>query len=151
MTDDDRPPIANIYPITGQRLAIAFDELVSPLHPSAQELLAPWKACKTNGDFVMGRDVPAKSIASLTKNLVVLEPVDGAAEFRFRLVGSVLRNRFGREVSGLTISEVYDAPTTQSFQTSLRKVLQTQLPVFQTVHVTAPLATCASRKLRYCR
>jgi hypothetical protein len=139
LTVDNLPPIANTDPITGQRLFVSFEEHAAPLHPGAQQLLAYWNACQVDGGFVMGRDVPTRSIASLTKNLIVLEPVQDQTDFRFRLVGQALRDRFGRDVAGLLISEVYDEPTTQSFQSALRKVVDTQRPVFQVVHVTGAL------------
>ena len=132
---NDPTPIANVDPVTGQRLDVSFEELAAPLHPGAQELLAYWKACRAHGDFVMGRDVPARTLARLTKNFVVLETQPSLGDFRFRLVGSVLRERFGRDVSGLLISEVYDNATTQRFLSSLNKVIRMQRPVFQVVRV----------------
>jgi hypothetical protein len=136
---DERAPIANIDPVTGQLLDVSFEELAAPLHSSAQELLAYWKTCRARGDFVMGRDVPARAIARLTKNFVVFESSRSPGDFRFRLVGSVLQDRFGRDVSGLLISEVYDSATAHSFQLSLDKVIGTQMPVFQVVRVKGVL------------
>ena len=74
---------------------------------SAKELFAYWSDCRRAGDFVMGSDVPARAITRLTKNLSVTEPVGSGEDFRFRLVGSVLNHRLGRDITGMLVSEVY--------------------------------------------
>lgn len=129
------PPIANVDPITGQRLVVSFVEQPACTHPSAEELLAYWKACKSRGDFVMGRDVPARPIAALMKHLNVVEPTDDGANFRFRLVGSILQQRFAHNVSGLSLSEVYDEDAAKTLEAFLRKAIFTQAPVFLMVKV----------------
>jgi hypothetical protein len=131
-------PIANVDPVTGQSLVISLVEQAEPSHPGAQHLLAYWLECKAKGDFVMGRDVPARRIAALTKHLVVFEPAT-SSDFRYRLVGSILWERFGRNITGLSVSEVYDAQMAKSLNTLLSKAIELQMPVCLRVNVTGTL------------
>jgi hypothetical protein len=133
----ESPPIANVDPVTGQSLVITLVEQPEPSHPGAQELLAYWMSCRAKGDFVIGRDVPARCIAALTKHLVVFEPIAG--DFRYRLVGSILWERFGRNIMGLSVSEVYDAQMAKSLNAFLSKAIDLQLPVCLRVNVTGAL------------
>jgi hypothetical protein len=133
--NDKKPPVTSTDPITGQSLRLAFEERAAPSHADAQALLDYWNVCRQNGDFVMGRDIPARAVARLTKNLFVLEPIEAGRNFRFRLVGTVLLNRFGRDVTGAAVSEVYDAAATKDLVASLNKVLASAAPVFLDVRV----------------
>ena len=85
----------------------------------------------------MGRDVPARPIAALMKHLVVFEPVAG--DFRYRLVGSIMRQRFGRTITGLSIFEVYDAATATSLEGFLKQVVARQSPIALKVEVKGTL------------
>ena len=86
----DEPRIVNTDPVTGQNLEMTVSEMDAPTHEGAKALLAYWSDCCREGDFVMGRHVPARAITRLMKNLNVMEPVGSGKDFRFRLVGSEL-------------------------------------------------------------
>jgi hypothetical protein len=129
------PPITSRDPITGQRVEALLDELEAPAHADVKALLAYWNECRKKGGFKMGRDVPSRVIARLMRNLVVLEPLDGGDDFNFRLVGTMVNERYGREVSGMLLSELYEADAAERFLISLRKVMATDAPVFQEAHV----------------
>jgi hypothetical protein len=124
------PPVTSTEPITGQSVVVTFSEREGPSHEGVKELVAYWTKCREKGDFVMGRDVPARAIARLTKHLVVLEPVNDGRDFRLRLVGSVMNERIGRDVSGMLLTEVYAESTVRSFTPTLHKTLETNAPVF---------------------
>ncbi|MGN6146982.1 MAG: PAS domain-containing protein, partial [Rhizomicrobium sp.] len=102
----------------------------SPTHEQARELLAYWQERMGKGGFVMGRDIPSRQIAHLMKHLIVREPVEGGRDFRNRLVGTVLMERLGRDVTGLLISDVYAPASAPAFIAALRKVIDTGKPVF---------------------
>jgi len=131
-----KPHIVNTDPVTGQSLEMTVREIEAPIHESAKEFFAYWSACSGAGDFVMGRDVPSRAISRLTKHLNVTEPVGSGEDFRFRLVGSELNHRIGRDITGMLISEVYPEPVAKSLLASLNKVLATNTPVFQAVRVS---------------
>jgi hypothetical protein len=131
-------PIVNTDPVTGQSLEMTVSEMDAPTHERAKEFFAYWNDCVSKGDFVMGRDVPARAITRLTKNLNVLEPLDAGEDFRFRLVGSELNHRIGRDITGMRVSEVYPELVVKGFLASLKKVAA-GTPVFQNVRVVGLL------------
>ena len=133
-------PVTRTDPVTGQELRIAFDTIEALSHPDALALLAYWRDCRQAGGFVMGRDVPARAIARLTKHLVVLEPLPALADFKYRLAGAVLLQRLGRDVTGLSISDVFEGDPARSLIAAARKVIETDAPIFQRIQVRGVLA-----------
>ena len=129
------PRVTDHDPITGQKTDVVFTEIESPTHEQAKELLAYWQERMEKGGFVMGRDIPARQIGHLMKHLVVREPVEGGRDFRNRLVGTVLMERLGGDVTGLRISEVYAAASANALIASLKKAIDTGKPVFQRAEV----------------
>lgn len=129
--------IVNTDPVTGQTVEMTVSEIEAPTHEGAKELFAYWQS--RAGDFVMGRDVPSRAITRLTKNLNVLEPIGSGEDFRFRLVGSELNHRIGRDISGMRVSEVYPEAVVKAFIGSLNKVIKDSTPVFQNVRVVGAL------------
>ncbi|MDE2135631.1 MAG: PAS domain-containing protein [Alphaproteobacteria bacterium] len=83
-----------------------YSLVASPRHPQAQKLLAFWNARAKDG-IVIGRDVPSRSIASLLSSVMVCEPVGGRRDFRVRLAGASLRGRFGCDIKGKLMSELF--------------------------------------------
>ncbi len=130
-----KPPVTRTDPITGQDLSIEFEEIEKLSHADAAALLAYWQSCRQSGGFLMVRDVPSKAIARLTKHLVVLEPLPNRADFKYRLVGTVLIERLGRDVTGMSISDVFEPKPAQSLIHAARKVLDGDAPVFQRLRV----------------
>lgn len=84
----------------------------TPEHPSSRALLDYWQSCEAKGGMRMGRDIPNRALMRVLANVAVTEPVDDWRDGRMRLVGSALTNRFGRDITGILISElfVYDDP-----------------------------------------
>jgi hypothetical protein len=133
------PPIVSTDPITGQSLEMTICEIEAPTHEGVKELLAYWTACNRAGGFVMGRDIPSRAIARLTKHLVVMEPIGSGEDFRYRLVGSVLNHRLGRDITGMLVSDVFPETVVTDFLLSLNKAIATGAPVFQDVRVSGVL------------
>lgn len=131
--DQNRPPVVSKDPITGQDIEISFVERSEPGHEGARQLLDYWRACRARGDFVMGSEVPAAAIARFMKNLIVLAPDN--TSFRLRLVGNVLNERLGRDVSDMLVSEIYAEPAARAFEAALNETIVTDAPVFRTVRV----------------
>ncbi len=78
-----------------------------PEHPSSVELIEHWHAQEATGGMRMGRDMPSRAIAKFLSNIVVCEPVGEWTDGRIRLAGSALTQRFGRDIQGTLISELY--------------------------------------------
>lgn len=76
-------------------------------HPCSLELLAYWRQCEDRGGMRMGRDLPSRAVAKLLPNIAVTEPIDGWADGHIRLAGLVYLERFGRDITGMNIRQLY--------------------------------------------
>lgn len=81
--------------------------LTAPEHPSAAALIEIWRAHEAEGGMRMGRDIPSRGLAKLLPNIVIAEPIGAWEDAYIRLAGSVLTERFGRDIAGMRISELY--------------------------------------------
>ena len=77
----------------------------STLHPKLRRLLEYWNAKRGAGDMPARRDIPVSELKSWIGQLAIIEPL-GANDFHFRLCGTGLIRRFGRETTGLYLQEL---------------------------------------------
>lgn len=80
------------------------------IDPDAEIALRFWRERPSDGIRV-GRDVPSRAIARLLSRVAICEPTPDGGDYRMRLVGSVIHQRLGCDVTGVTISEIYDEPS----------------------------------------
>jgi hypothetical protein len=80
--------------------------LKNPVHSGARLTFENWREKHDAGGFVVGRDLPSRALASMLRNLAIYEPVDG--DFRVRVAGTGLVRRYGCDVTGLMLSQIYD-------------------------------------------
>lgn len=137
---DEKVSVTRHDPVTGQKLNIEFEEIAALTHDDAIALLAYWQERRAAGGFAMLREVPSKAIARFMKHLVVLEPLPNRSDFKYRIAGMILRERLGRDVTGMTISDVFDAEPARGLIAATRKVIDTDAPVFQRLHVRGMFA-----------
>ena len=83
-----------------------FNAVEEPSHPATRQLLTYWRDCEARGGMRMGRDVPARPIAALLRNVTVAEPVGDWEDARMRLAGFGTAEYFGRDVTGSLLSEI---------------------------------------------
>lgn len=96
----------NLDPLTID-LEEAATDIARPKQFGAALLLEQWRTKKEWGGFVVGRDVPSRALACVLRNLALYEAVDGASDFRVRLAGSAFIRRFGQDVTGFKLSQIY--------------------------------------------
>lgn len=77
-------------------------------HPDAAAALRFWQNRPADG-IKIGRDVPSRAIARLLSRTVIYEPMDGGIDFKVHLAGSGIRRRFGRDITGELLSQLYNA------------------------------------------
>jgi len=69
-------------------------------HPLLQRLLVLWQT-KCGDRMMPGRaDFDVLELKDWLGNLILIDVLDGAAEFRYRLYGSVLASYYGRDLTG---------------------------------------------------
>lgn len=102
----------------------------APRHHEAKILLDYWRHCVgKSGDFVIGRDIPSRVIASLLRSIIVTEPVAGGGDFRMRLAGTAIRRRFGDDIGGQMLSDLFPPEDFQHHLAGNNEVLRTGKPL----------------------
>ena len=81
----------------------------APRNFGAQLLLETWNKRVADGGFVIGRDLPSRALGSVLRNLAVFEPVDNESDFHVRIAGTGMLRRFGRDITGMRLSELFPA------------------------------------------
>ena len=101
----------------------------APCHGESKRLLDYWqRTMARSGRFIIGRDIPARPIASLLKNILINEPVRGGADMRVRLSGSWVRKRFDGRLDGLLLSEIFPPAEFEYNLADSNRVLATGIP-----------------------
>jgi hypothetical protein len=106
-----------------------------PLLPGSRQLLEYWKERQDKGGIISGRDIPSRALAPILRNVMVYEAVDGGKDFRIRLAGAGIMRRFGRDVGGKTLSELFPEDVFQQHCASLRGIIETGHPNINEVWV----------------
>ncbi len=110
-----------------------------PEHPSSLELIEHWRTHEATGGMRMGRDIPSRAIAKFLSGIVVCEPVGAWADGRIRLAGSVLTQRFGRDIQGALIRDLYhnDPEGGDALLENARRAQETREPGLLSTRVCA--------------
>lgn len=108
--------------------------IARPTQHGAKLLLEHWRKCEAEGGFVVGRDVPSRPLAGILRNLALYEPVGG--DYRVRLAGTAFMRRFGRDISGLTFSEIYDREACAAQCAHLDEIAATKAPFIADMQLT---------------
>jgi len=124
----------NLDPVA-QNLEEIRTEIPTPTQYGACLLLDQWRTRELRGGFVVGRDVPSRDLASILRNIALYEPIDGEADFRVRLAGSAYMRRFGRDITGLSLSKIYDRKSFEEKRLALVGIISSKAPVIVDVKI----------------
>jgi hypothetical protein len=109
-----------------------FEEVCAPLsapvHFGARLLFNHWSAKQEKGGMIVGRDVPARALGPALRNLILYEPISGGSNFHVRLAGSALLRRFGRDVTGLNLSDIYEGPSFERHRGEMANMILDRRP-----------------------
>jgi len=97
--------------------------LAAPVHRDACFLHEQWRSHAAAGGFMVGIHIPSRKLARLLPALSLYEPVDRGRDFHVRLAGTALRRRFGRDITGCKLSEVFTGKTFDGYAGRMRRVL----------------------------
>lgn len=106
----------------------------APVHHGARTLLEAWYAREAEGRFVVGRDVPSRALARVLSGLALYEPLY-TGDFRVRLAGHALRRRFGRDVTGETLSRLLDEAQFARHASQMRALMDSGRPLIAEVRM----------------
>ena len=102
--------------------------LEAPTLIKAQELFAFWKMHEKDG-IVIGRDIPSRAVAGLLSSIAIYVPENDGADFRVHLAGTSVRKRFGGEITGERMSDLFLPADFLDHSKALREVLNTGQPL----------------------
>ena len=110
-----------------------------PEHPGSVALIEYWRTHEATGGMRMGRDVPSRAISKLLPNVAICEPVGAWTDARIRIAGAILTERFGRDIAGMLISELYcdDPEGGEMLLESARRAQQDRQPGLVSTRVIA--------------
>ncbi|HEY4123066.1 MAG TPA: PAS domain-containing protein [Rhizomicrobium sp.] len=113
-----------------------FTVMREPSHYDARHLFECWRERNAEGGFVIGQHVPSRALARVMSHLVVYEPLEDAEDFRARLAGTSLLRRFGRDISGSKLSEMFEPDAFEAQRDDMRVLLRTGRPCVLEVKAT---------------
>jgi hypothetical protein len=101
----------------------AHTVLAGPVHRDARFLHDEWRRYAGSGGFMVGIHIPSRKLARVLPALSLYEPVDGGRDFHVRLAGTALRRRFGRDITGSRLSEIFSGKRLDYYADRMRRVL----------------------------
>jgi hypothetical protein len=113
----------------GSGIRTEYRPIDAPVHPQAEKVLAFWNARPADG-IIVGRDVPSRAIASLLSHVIVHEPINGGSDLKVRVAGTAVRRRFGRDITGETMSNLFPPAGFPDRLKSVLAAIETGAPQF---------------------
>ncbi|HJW40442.1 MAG TPA: PAS domain-containing protein [Rhizomicrobium sp.] len=104
--------------------------LSEPVHRDARFLYDEWRRYASTGGFMVGMHVPSRALGRVLPALSLYDPVDGGRDFHVRLAGTALRRRFGRDITGSKLSDVFSGKRFDCYAGRMRRVLKDGEPFF---------------------
>ncbi len=99
-----------------------------PEHPDLAALHAHWQALRGERAMPARGDVDVIALRRWLGRLALLDVVDGGADFRFRVHGTLLSSRMGFDMTGRLLSEAA-SPLTASALAEYREVVRRRAPL----------------------
>ncbi len=123
------PPVAPEPPAGCQGLSYAVDP-VGLTQPVLKAVLDYWEKKRAGRRLPSRADIDPQDLKPYLRHLFLIE-VLGGAEFRDRLVGSEITERYGRNSTGKTVTQIYSGmPALRDWLTGmLLEVTRTARPV----------------------
>ncbi len=113
-----------------------FTVMREPTHYDAKHLFEFWRDRNEEGGFVIGQHVPSRALARVMSHLVVYEPLENGKDFRARIAGTSLLRRFGRDISGSKLSEMFEPLAFEAQRDDMQVLLRTGRPCVLEVKAT---------------
>jgi hypothetical protein len=85
--------------------------LSAPTHSACKALLAYWQSKRSGGSLPRRKDIVPAEIPQLLPHLMIIEPVNGGGDWKYRLVGTAVAQRYGFDWTGKKMTELLDAAT----------------------------------------
>jgi hypothetical protein len=103
-------------------------ETALALHPLFQPAFQYWRSLRDQG-LPNRHDIDPIEIPELLANVMLLDAVEGGADFRYRLAGTAVEHNFGASIKGVSLSAIVQTfPTIQPILDVKRHCVATGSP-----------------------
>ncbi len=105
-------------------------------------LLEIWQEAASQGRLPSSRSIDPMRLAPVLGYVMLLEPIDGGTDFRYRVYGSIIAEHSGIEMTGKRVRDLPSAPVAVYLLATYRAVCQTRRPMFahHTTHYDIQIA-----------
>ncbi|HEX6977879.1 MAG TPA: PAS domain-containing protein [Alphaproteobacteria bacterium] len=79
---------------------------IEQLPESLRNLYAFWDRCRAGRTMPFRRDIDVLNLRPWLGNLMLIDVIDGGADYRYRVYGSVLASYFNRDLTGRCVSSL---------------------------------------------
>ncbi|MET0273571.1 MAG: PAS domain-containing protein [Phenylobacterium sp.] len=93
-----------------------------------EELFGYWASLRRGASLPGRRDIHPGSFKRLLPTVSLIDVAADPMDFRLRLAGTDLYGVYGREITGRTISEVYNSAAADYWRVELAKVVRERRP-----------------------
>ena len=113
--------------------------IASPTLTSTKDLVAYWESKRPPGGLPRRDDIVAYEIPHLLPNLLIAEPTDGGADWIYRLVGTAIVARSGRDTTGMRVRQIFPPEVADVYIGDYRSGVETRAPWFARGYFTLPV------------
>jgi hypothetical protein len=86
---------------------LEIEESLTSKHPDLHRLLGYYQERRRADGLLLRGELEPRDLAEILPSLCIAEPTAGG-DWRFRLIGTGLVDKFGREFTGKTVRAIYD-------------------------------------------
>lgn len=115
-------------PAAGSGIDYSVVEVEEPAHPHCRALLVYWRARRQQDGLMLRADFNPLDLPTAMGGMFVVEPVDGGADMRYRLVGSENERRLGRKFTGELFTESYSPEMAAEQIAFHNRIIETKRP-----------------------
>lgn len=93
-----------------------------------EELFAYWSSLRVDAPVPPRRRLDPKNMKRLLPTVSLIEVAPGANDYRVRLAGTGLYSVYGREITGRSLSEIYNTAAADYWREELGRVVRDRRP-----------------------
>jgi hypothetical protein len=93
-----------------------------------QELFSYWVSRRQGARLPGRRDIDPAGFKRLLPTISLIDVADGGRDYRLRLAGTALYGVYGREITGRTLSEIYNTAAADYWRVELGQVVAERRP-----------------------
>jgi len=112
--------------------------IASPTLKSTKELVTYREGKRPPGGLPRRDDIVAYEIPHLLSNLMIAEPIDGGADWIYRLVGTAIVARSGRDTTGMRMRQIFPPEVADVYIGDYRRGVENRAPWFARGYFVLP-------------